>query len=479
MTSSSNSKSETAHVAIDLGAESCRVSLLQRTQKDMSIEIVHRFPNAPIEQEGRLFWDLETICNGVTDGLRACAARTSKGIASVGVDGWAVDYVRLTNNDRAIRKPFCYRDERTVRAEEEVHARISANRLYELTGIQQLRINTLYQLYADGLEGIDPRTPWINLPEFILLYLGGRRVSEYSNATHTSLVSLSSRSWSEEIMNVSGLALEAAPPVVPSGTELGSMRDPLRLLAAFRETRLIAPACHDTASAIAGIPAEGNDWAFISSGTWSLVGTVLETPCVSDTARRLNFSNEGGVGGKTYFLKNVNGMWLLRQCIEHWHSNGQFWTVTQLIEQCESLHPPNYLFDVDDPEFLLPGDMPARINRYCQNHGQMPPVTKAAEMANLIFHSLAARYAQVLRDVSSVTGKRLKRLYIVGGGSNNSYLNSLTARTTGLEVLIGDSESAAVGNCAIQIAALSGDYSPDVGVSSDAVTKWAKAIGKR
>ena len=260
---------------------------------------------------------------------------------------------------------------------------------------------------------------------------------------------------------------------------MADCRATLASLPAFRNTRLIAPACHDTASAIAGIPAQGDDWAFISSGTWSLVGCVLDSACVSAAARSSNFSNEGGVGGKIYFLKNVNGMWLLRQCMEHWRSQGQVWTVEQLVEACASFDAPECLIDVDDPDLLLPGDMPARINAQLKRVGQasIPEgPDMAARMTNLILHSLAARYAAVLQDAARITGKTLKRLYIVGGGSKNTVLNRLTAKATGLQVLTGSTESATVGNFAIQLAALEGNYTNGTGVTADAVAEWAGVL---
>jgi rhamnulokinase len=467
-------QNEPALVAVDLGAESCRISLLRWTAVGPALEIVHRFSNSAVTQGNGLRWDVQNLCAGVEAGLRACADLAPRGIAAVGVDGWAVDYVRLNGEGGPVDNPFCYRDERTVRAEREVHSRISVERLYELTGIQHLRINTLYQLYADGMQGMEQRIPWINLPEFILAYLGGRRVSEYTNATHTQLLDLKDRTWCEEIFEATQLQLTAAPPIVPPGTELGTVASRLAFLPAFRETKLIAPACHDTASAIAGIPAEGEEWTFISSGTWSLVGAVLDAPCVSALARRLNFSNEGGVGGKTYFLKNVNGMWLLRQC--------RLWTMPQLIDACASLAPPNSLIDVDDPGFLLPGDMPARINGYLERRGATQLLggpAKAPEIANLVFHSLASRYAEVLQDLSNITNKRFKRVYIVGGGSQNSLLNHLTAKATGLEVVTGSTESTTIGNFAVQLTALAGDYSRDLGVPAVAVRKWARILGEQ
>ena len=325
-------------VAVDLGAESCRVSLLRWVDGQAEIRLIHRFANSAKNEGNGLRWDIGAIVKGVEDGLRACAQLAPEGIAAVGVDGWAVDYVRLGPKGEPTGNPYCYRDERTLATLKDIHSRISPQRLYELTGVQILSLNTLYQLRADRES--EQSLPWVNVPEYLMHRLGGRRVSEYTNATHTQLLGVEDHAWCAEIFAAAGLDLRAAPPVVSPGKEIGRLQGPLASVPALRNTKLIAPACHDTASAIAGIPAQGEDWAFISSGTWSLVGCVLDSPCTSDAARSANFSNEGGVGGKIYFLKNVNGMWLLRQCMEQWRLQGQAWTVEQLIDACAGLDAP-------------------------------------------------------------------------------------------------------------------------------------------
>ncbi len=280
-----------------------------------------------------------------------------------------------------------------------------------------------------------------------------------------------------EIFDAANFDMNAAPPVVCPGTAVGKLQGPLASLPALRNTKLIAPACHDTASAVAGIPAQGNDWAFISSGTWSLVGCVLDSPCLSKQARQSNFSNEGGIGGRINFLKNVNGMWLLQQCIQHWAAEGTAWTWEELVDKCSQLPAPTFSLDVDDPDLLLPGDMPARINSQLARMG-IPPFEDAPAIANLILHSLAARYATVLRDLVSVTGRDLKYVYIVGGASKNTLLNRLTEQATGLKVVIGPAESATVGNFAIQLASLSGQYTRLLGVNADAVADWAAQMAR-
>jgi rhamnulokinase len=468
-----------ARVAVDLGAQSCRVSLLRWSGNEPDVEVLHRFSNEPLSTGAGLRWNIDAILDGIMAGLHRCAACAPEGIASVAVDGWAVDYVRLDNAGNPIAFPFCYRDARTTKAESEVHAILPPSRLYSLTGIQILRLNTLYQLYADKLAGLDPRLPWVNVPEFITYRLSGKRVSEYTNATHTGLVALGTHSWCDEIFRELGLDVTSAPEIVPSGSVLGPVSAGFAALPAFRDAKVVVPACHDTASAIAGIPAVGDDWAFISSGTWSLVGTVLDAPCVTDDARSLNFTNLGGVGGRICFLKNVNGMWLLRQCMDEWEGRGIHCSFQELLSRCASLPAPAALIDVDNPELMLPGQTIDKINAQLECLGQPrfgPNDTAIAPLANTIFHSMAARYAEVLAWTSKITGKKFSRLFIVGGGSQNTLLNRLTAQRTGLEIILGCTESTTIGNFAVQMAALEDDGSVSTGVTVNSVAKWAEQM---
>jgi rhamnulokinase len=471
-----------ALVAIDLGAQSCRVSLLRWNGNEPELEVIYRFSNAPISTRDGLRWDIEKIFDGVMAGLRSCADHASEGIASIAVDGWAVDYVRLDPAGNPAALPFCYRDVRTEKVESGVHAILSPERLYSLTGIQILRVNTLYQLYADKLAGSDPRMSWLNLPEFMTYRLCGQRVSEFTNATHTGLVQLGTYRWCEEIFRELGLDARAAPPIRPSGSVLGPITGELASLPEFRETQVTVAACHDTASAIAAIPAVGDDWAFISSGTWSLVGTVLDAPCVTDDARSSNFTNLGGAGGKICFLKNVNGMWLLCQCMDEWGAHGFHWSVQDLISHCASLPAPAALIDVDDPQLMVPGNTIGKINEQLGRRGRPKfgfDDTAIPSLASTIFHSMAARYAEVLSSVGKITGRKLKRLFIVGGGSQNALLNRLTAESTGLEIILGSVESTTIGNFAIQMAAFENQGNPSGGVSADSVAKWAEKISAR
>lgn len=464
-----------ALIAIDLGAESCRVSLLRWINNEPQIELVHRFPNAASETPDGLHWNLAGILAGLDEGLRKCATIATEGIRSIAVDGWGVDYVRLAANGKPVAQPFCYRDERTVTAEESLNARISAQRMRELTGIGLLRINTAYQLFADDAS---VRTlPWLNLPEYILYSLGARAVSERTLASHTQLLTMptadSPGEWCEEIVRELDIPASAMPELVNPGTDIGQLTGPLTELSAFRHTRLIAPCCHDTASAIAAIPDAADDWAYISSGTWSLVGTLLPQPNNSQRARDENFTNLIGADGTICFHKNVNGMWLLRQCMETWAAEGTTLDIAELVEAASHATVPDYTLDVDDPDLLLSGRMPQRINAQLHRRNLPELSTHAADapaMAAFLFHSLAARYAQVLASVAAITGKPLRRLHIMGGGSQNEFLNRLTAQATGLEVHRVGTECSTVGNFAVQLATL--EQTPGPRPSS----LWAKRL---
>ncbi|MGA2437117.1 MAG: FGGY-family carbohydrate kinase [Acidobacteriaceae bacterium] len=465
-----------ALIAVDLGAESCRVCLLRWKDGRPSIQVVHRIPNNPREIDGGLHWDLKAITGGLEEGLRKCATLAPEGIRSIAADGWAVDYVRVDAKGAPLADPFCYRDPRNTESQIAAHRLLSQERMRQLTGVQILPFNTVYQLYADKLAGLPEGKQWLNFPEYLLAHWGGEHVSEYTNATHTELVDLNTKQWCQEIFSALGLNPACAPKLVPPGTALGKLAGPLAKLPAFRDTTLIAPACHDTAAAIAGIPATGNDWAYISSGTWSLVGMLLQQPCNSIGSTADNFTNLGAAGGGVCFHKNVNGMWLISQCTAQWALDGKQWSIVDLVAAAEKTPCPTGLLDVDDPDLLLPEHMPQRINKQRKKNGLAPldeSPANAPAFASLIFHSLAARYAAVLNRVATLTGSKLKRLFIVGGANQNAFLNRLTAEATGLEVFRGSPESSTVGNFAVQLATLEGDRDDTTGANAEAVAHWA------
>jgi len=417
--------------------------------------MLHRITNGPVQVGEHLHWPLDRILAGIEDGLCKAAAAAPEGIRSIAVDGWAVDYVRLDSAGKPLHPPYCYRDERTIATKAWMETIIPPEESFAQTGAQPLRINTVYQLLADNKEGIDPLVAWALLPEYVLHWLGGRRVAEHTNATHTGLVDLATGDWSRPIFERLGLAIDAAPPIVPPGSYVGKLTGKLAELDAFRDTQLIAPACHDTASAIAAIPSDLDHTAYIVSGTWSLVGTVIQRPITSSEAEQAKFTNQGAGAGGYCFHTNVNGMWVLKQCLDHWSLQGRNVDLPALISNAAEVESIPGLIDVDSPPLLLAGEMPARINHELENLGLEPiPDEPGNEpiVARVLFASLASRYATVVRNLESFTGRKFQRITILGGGSRNALLRRLTEESTGLPVFPGEAEGSTMGNFAIQLA---------------------------
>jgi rhamnulokinase len=472
---SPTSTSRQACIAIDLGAESCRVSLLRWTGDAPAIELVHRISNGPVHINNSLRWPFEQILSSLEEGLRKAAAAAPEGIASIAVDGWAVDYVRLDPNGEPIANPFCYRDERTIATKEHADTLASADWIFQHAGAQPLRINTVYQLLADPAAGIDAHAPWVNLPEYVLYRLGGRRVAEYTNATHTGLVDIASGDWSHELLKLFEIPADYLPPIVPSGTVVGRLTGPLAELPAFRNTQLIVPACHDTASAIAGIPTALDGTAYICSGTWSLVGTLIRSPITSIEAMRAGFTNQGAAGGGFCFHTNVNGMWILKQCLESWKKVGRAWELRELIARAADCDCPG-IVPVDAAPLLLDGDMPELLNDELRKLG-CDPIENCAgnepKFARLIFESLASRYKATISSLEQMLGRPIRRIHILGGGSQNQLLTQLTAQHTGLPVETGNVESSTIGNFAVQMAV---SESPDGALHPEVLRLWAQRL---
>jgi len=471
---------EPARIAIDLGAESCRVSLLRWLDDRPSIELIHRIPNGPVHRGISMHWPLDAILAGLEEGLRKAAQAAPEGIASIAVDSWSVDYVRLDAGGKPLREPYCYRDERTTAAKEAADAIAPPVELFQRTGALPLRLNTVYQLLADPAAGprdrIDPHTPWVMMPEYVLYWLGGRRVAEYTNATHTGLVSLKTGDWDAELFRSLDLPLDAAPPIVRAGTILGRLRGPLAALEAFRNTQIIAPACHDTASAIAGIPSDLSSTLYICSGTWSLVGTLTSTPVTTREAFDARYTNLGAATGELCFHTLVNGMWLVKQCMDSWSADGRPWTIEDLVQKAAACKAFPGVIDVDAEPLLLDSGMPERINHELWRL-RLDPIPDVAGnepvFARVIFESLAARYASALASLEKMLGRKLERIHILGGASRNKLLNELTAERTGLPVESGQPESSTIGNLAVQLAASQANGQP---ITPEAVRQWAARL---
>jgi rhamnulokinase len=345
--------------------------------------------------------------------------------------------------------------------------------LFRRTGAQPLRLNTVYQLMADSASGIDPHAPWLCMPEYVLYWLGGRRVAEYTNATHTGLVDIETGEWARDLFELLGIPIDAAPTIVPAGTILGQLQGPMAALPAYRNTQLIAPACHDTASAIAAIPSSLHSTAYICSGTWSLVGTLVRTPVVRPEALEARYTNQGAAGGGFCFHTNVNGMWTLKQCMDGWSADGRPWEIEDLIQKaaaCKTLGTIN----VDSEQLLLDGKMSERINEELKRR-DLPPIADVPGnepfFARLIFESLASRYADALAHLEQMLDRKLERIHILGGGSRNKLLTELTAQRTGLPVESGQPESSTIGNLAVQLAASEANGNP---LTPEAIRCWAE-----
>jgi rhamnulokinase len=450
-------------VAVDLGAESGRLVLCRWNGAEGTLEEIHRFPNGPQQVENHLVWDTDRLYGEILKGLAKAAVRTEGRIDSVGVDGWGVDYVLLDDAGQRIGHSFCYRDARNEPAMQKAFAKIPRERMYDITGIQFLPFNTVFQLVAHAEEFPDQwerAKRWLTLPEYFQYRLTGQAAAEYTEASTTQLLDVHARTWSAELAGALGLSLEKFPPIVQAGTVLGKLRPEVSREVGLTDTLVTAPACHDTGSAVAGIPFPHEGMAFISSGTWSLVGTVLLKPVVCGGGTGKAFTNEGGVAGSIRFLQNVIGLWLLQECLREWHAQGQSGTAADLAAGCMETSPEGPHFNADETTYLAPGNMVERINAGLRASG-FPGEKRPHELAAIIFRSLARRYADVVCELRTLSGKLINRICIVGGGVKNEALNRLTEKVTGIEVVRGPSESTAAGNIAVQLAAMEKTVSLD------------------
>jgi len=428
------------YIAVDLGAGSGRVFLAAFDDTALLLEEVRRFRYPPVRSTGHLRWDLPAIFAEIEQGLREAAARArelGREIRSVGVDCWGVDYGLIDAEGQLVELSVCYRDERTEGTMEQVFARVPRADIFERTGIQFMSFNTLFQLEAHMREGLEGDTLLL-IPDLINFYLTGKRVAEYTNATTTQMVNASTRQWDYELLNRLGLPVNVLPEIVSPGTNLGPIRAELGI-----DAHVVAPATHDTGSAIAGAPIR-DGWAYISSGTWSLVGVERDEVLINEEVARHNFTNEGGAFGTIRFLKNVMGLWLLESCRKEWAVD--YDALLSAVATIE--HYPALIFP-DDERFFNPPSMLEAIATQLTETGQEMPQDPAG-IAKVILDSLAFRYASVLRKIEALTSRQISGVQIIGGGSQNCYLNQATANATGLPVFAGPAEATVIGNVSVQ-----------------------------
>lgn len=441
-----------AVAAVDLGATSGRVVIGHVGGNELHLTDVARFANQPVRTLDGLHWSVLELYRDVVEGL-AAAVRHDPQLASIGIDSWAVDY-GLLRDGRLLGSPYAYRDERNAAAVETVHGIVGAPELYRLNGLQHLPFNTLFQLTADRTAGVlDLADSFLLLPDLLGYWLTGRSVAERTNASTTGLLAVDSGEWDAALIERLALPARIFAPLVDAGTPLGGLApSAVRGVGATR-AQVTTVGSHDTASAVVAIPATRPDVAYISSGTWSLVGVELERPVLTDASREAGFTNEGGVDGRVRYLHNVMGLWLLSECIRDWERSGETISLAGLLDQAAAVSTPVPVFDADDEAFLAPGDMPARIEAWLAAHDRPVPGSRP-ELVRSILQSLAEAYARTIRAAAQLSGHEVSVVHIVGGGSQNALLCQLTADATGLPVVAGPTEATAMGNVLVQARAL-------------------------
>jgi rhamnulokinase len=443
-------------LAIDLGATSGRMILSGLENGVLTTEEVRRFPNAIHEKDGKFYWSIETLFGEIVAGLNDLALRRDVHIRSIGVDTWGVDVAFIGADGKMISEPRAYRDPYTDTAIDELSRIIPKETIYKKTGIQFLNFNTLFQLYACHKEGFEPMKQaktYLFIPDLISYLLTGKAVCEYTILSTSQFLDPVSKQIDRELIEAVGADINAFPPIVMPGEEIGKLRTELLQHQFGYDIPVIAIAGHDTASAVASVPAANEKFAYLSSGTWSLMGIEGKHPIITDRSAELNFTNEGGIEGTTRFLKNITGMWILEQCRKEWKAAGKDYSYPELVEMELSAPAFHSFFNTDDPIFANPPSMLAAIDEYCEKHGIAKPENDA-QVARSIMESLALRYRTVFTWLKEVAPFPIEVLHIIGGGAKNALLDQFTANAIGATVLAGPTEATAIGNIMMQFKAI-------------------------
>ncbi|WP_145245733.1 rhamnulokinase [Aeoliella mucimassa] len=443
------------YIACDLGAESGRVMLGRLADGKLTLEEVHRFPNHAIRVANSMRWNVLGIFEHLKEGLRILAQR---GISAAGlsVDSWGVDYVWMGAGQPMLGVPHHYRDPRTTAPYQNALENIGRETIFGETGIQFMQLNTMYQMLADVEqcpELIKLADRFLTIADYLNYLFSGVAKCEVSLASTTQLYNPVAGNWSDKLIEACGLPRDAFPEIVASGTVLGSLTEEVQAETKLAAAQVIATCSHDTGAAVAAVPGEGEEWAYLSSGTWSLIGVELPEPLISEKARTENFTNEAGFGGTTRFLKNIIGLWLLQECRRSWERDGVCHDYAELNQMAEASEPFRSLVNPNDNRFLQPPDMPAAIVDYCHSTSQPVPETPG-QFTRCILESLSLLYGKSLGILEELTGRTIRQLHIVGGGSQSTLLNQFAANATGRTVVAGPVEATAIGNVLIQAIAL-------------------------
>lgn len=444
-------------IAVDIGASSGRLILGKLEGRRLLLKEVHRFKNEMTLVRGHYTWCLDDLFDQIIIGLIKLKlegiVEDDVSIESIGIDTWSVDYALIDGLGDSVGSFYAYRDHRTDATMDKVFSVLDPDVIYEKTGIQFLQFNSLYQLYEhtrtkpyDFLRA----TQWLMVPDYLNYRLSGVQAIEYTNATSTQLINLGTGEWDQDLLDLAGVPREIMSQPVEPGTVLGQLKEGYQTLTQLENLKVIAPATHDTGSAVVAVPAMGQDFAYISSGTWSLMGIESQQPITSGLAKKYNFTNEGGAYGTYRFLKNIMGLWLIQEVARLYKGMYSFAELVTLAEQAQ---PFRSLIHPNDARFLNPKHMIKTIEDYCdQTHQPVPK--QAGQMARCIFESLALLYKEVLEELRAITGKEFKTIHVIGGGCQNKLLNQMCADMTGCEVLAGPIEATTIGNIAVQMITL-------------------------
>ncbi|MBV9501258.1 MAG: rhamnulokinase [Acidobacteriaceae bacterium] len=439
------------YLALDLGAESGRGILAQLADHRLELTELHRFPNTPVRLPTGLYWDTLRIFHHLCECIR-CGVKASDRLDGIAIDSWGVDFGLVGSNGALLENPRHYRDERTSGAQEQVSSRVSREEIFRQTGVQFMDINSLYQLYAlqrDSPELLDCTSKLLFIPDLFNYFLTGTLASERTVASTSQFYDPVNRHFATDLLRALGINAGFLPELIDAGTELGTTLPYLSdVCGPNDELPVYATGSHDTAAAVAAVPAmSGENWCYISSGTWSLMGIELNEPLIDDASLQANFTNEVGVEHTIRFLKNIPGLWVLQECRRAWARAGQEYSYAELLERAEAATPSATVLDLE--QFVAPGNYPELISSLCRKADQQVP-ENAGEMTRVILQSLAFRYKQVLNVLEQLSGRNIEVIHIVGGGSRNHLLNQLTADVTGRRVVAGPTEATATGNALVQ-----------------------------
>jgi len=438
-------------LAFDLGAESGRGVVGHFDGQRLTLQDIHRFPNTPAATLDSLHWDVLNLYNEMFLGMRKCAGELGD-IDCIGVDTWGVDFALLGRGGTLLGNPRHYRDPHTEGVMELACCTMPAAQIFARTGIQFMRFNSLFQLLAlqrDRSPLLDVSESLLFMPDLFHYFFTGIKTNEYTNASTSQMLNPRTRSWDYDLIDAFKLPRKLLGSLTAPGTVLGPLRSRLARDTGLNPVPVIAPATHDTAAAVATVPARGKNWAFISSGTWSLMGAEIDQPLANENVRAANFTNEGGIGSTIRFLKNIMGLWIVQECRRSWERAGRSFRYDELVAMAEAAPPFVSLVDPDHAGFILPPDMPAALGDFCRKTNQPAPTDPGA-VVRCALESLALRYRWVLEKLETLLGKKLEVIHVVGGGSQNALLCQLTADACNRPVLAGPVEATAIGNVLVQ-----------------------------